>query len=75
MKVLLIRGDIHNPEVHVVNVHDVLRGKALDTAIENRDIIFVSERPFQILEQVIDSAITTYVQTVTTEAINLEFTR
>jgi len=33
----------------------------------------VAQRPFEILERVLDSAITTYVQTVTAEAINLQF--
>ncbi|MDF1754301.1 MAG: SLBB domain-containing protein [Verrucomicrobiales bacterium] len=74
MKVLVIRGDIHNPTVQVVNVRDVLRGNALDIPVENRDIIFVSRRPFEILERVLDSAITTYMQTVTAEAINIGYT-
>ncbi|MDF1816849.1 MAG: SLBB domain-containing protein [Verrucomicrobiales bacterium] len=75
MKVLVIRGDIHHPDVHVVNLRDVLRGNALDIPVESKDIIFVARRPFEILERVLDSAITTYMQTVTTEAINLGYSR
>ena len=34
------------------------------------DIIYVSKRPFQIAEKALDSAIFTFIQTVTAEAIN-----
>ena len=74
MKVVVIRGDLNCPEVHVMNIRDVVRGAARDMVVENRDIIFVARRPFEIVERVIDSAITTYMQTVTAEAINLNFT-
>lgn len=74
MKVLVIRGDIHNPDVRVVNMRDVLKGNGLDVMVETGDIIFVPRRPFQMLERVLDSAMTTYVQTVTAEAVNLGYT-
>lgn len=74
MKVIVIRGDLEAPEVQVVNVRDVVAGKALDIPIKNRDIIFVARRPFEILERVLDSAITTYVQTLTAEAMNQNYT-
>ena len=74
MKVLVVRGDINAPEVHVVNVRDVLRGKALDIPVENKDIIFVAKRPFEMVERAVDIALTTYVQTVTAEAMNQNYT-
>lgn len=74
MKVLLIRGDLETPETHVINVRDILRGTALDQPIKSNDIIFVARRPFDVLERVVDSAITTYVQTLTAEALNRNFT-
>lgn len=73
MKVLVIRGDLEEPDVEIVNVRDVLSGSAQDIEVKAGDIIFVARRPFEILERVLDSAITTYVQTVTSEAINIQF--
>ena len=73
MKVLVIRCDIYNPDVEVVNVRDVLRDTALEVHIKNRDIVLVNDRPFEMLERVLDSAITTYGQTVTAEAFNLYY--
>ncbi len=72
-RVLLIRGSIHKPDVRVVDVDDVLHGRSPDVVLENRDIIFVDKRPFQMAEGALDSAIFTFVQTVTTEVVNDEF--
>ena len=36
---------------------------------ENRDIVFVNERPFELVERALDSAIFVFLQTVTTESI------
>ncbi|MCB1231290.1 MAG: polysaccharide biosynthesis/export family protein [Verrucomicrobiae bacterium] len=72
-RVLLIRGSIHHPETTVVDIGDVLQGKAPDVPLQNRDIIFVDKRPFQMAERALDSAIFTFVQTVTTEVVNDEF--
>lgn len=74
MRVLLIRGSIHNPETQIVNMKAILTGQAPDIEIQSRDIIFVSKRPFEVIERVLDSAIFTYVQTVTAEAMNQNYT-
>ncbi len=71
--VLLIRGSIHNPETTVVNVQDILTGAAADVPIENRDIIFVHKRPFHLAENALDSALATFVQTVSAEVINQNY--
>ncbi len=73
MKVLLIRGSIHQPETRIVNVKDILLAKTEDIALENRDIIFVSKRPFELVERVLDNAIVTFMQTVTAEAMNQNY--
>ena len=69
-KVLLIRGSIHQPVTRVANVKDILQGRVADIPLENRDIIFVSKHPFEIVERALDSAIITFMQTVTAEAMN-----
>lgn len=73
MKVLLIRGSIHQPVTQVVNVKDIFQGKLADIPLENRDIIYVSKRPFELAERVLDNAIITFMQTVTAEAMNQEY--
>lgn len=73
IKVLLIRGSIHQPQTQIVNVKDILQGRAPDIALQNRDIIFVSKRPFEIVERALDSAIITFMQTVTAEAMNQSY--
>ncbi len=72
-KVLLIRGSIHQPQTQVVNVKDILQGRRADIPLENRDIIFVSKHPFEIVERALDSAIITFMQTVTAEAMNQSY--
>lgn len=73
MKVLLIRGSIHNPETQIVNVKDILQAKVQDIPLQNRDIIYVNKRPFELVERVLDSAIVTFMQTVTAEALNQNY--
>lgn len=72
--VLLVRGSIHSPETRVVNVKAILEGKEPDVELCSRDIIFVDKRPFELVERVLDTAIFTFMQTVTTEALNQNYT-
>lgn len=72
-RVLVVRGSIHDPETFVIDLRDVKHGRNRDFILQSRDIIFVDERPFQVAERALDSAIFTFVQTVTTEVINDEF--
>lgn len=72
--VLLIRGSIHQPETQVVKLGDILRGNSPDIVLQNRDILYVNKRPFHFAEKALDSAIFTFIQTVTTEAVNQGYT-
>jgi len=71
--VLLIRGSIHSPDTQVINVRDVLTGKVADTPIENRDIIYVHKRPFNVAGDALDTALVTFVQTISAELINQNY--
>jgi len=73
MKVLLIRGSIHQPETQIVDMRAILTGRDPDIKLENKDIIFVNERPFELLERVLDEAIFTFLQTVSSEAVNINY--
>ncbi len=72
-RVLLVRGSIHQPVVTVADVKDILQGRAADIPLQNRDIVFVSKRPFELAERVLDTAIFTFMQTVTAEAMNQSY--
>lgn len=72
-RVLLIRGSIHQPETTIIDMRDILAGRARDIELENRDIVFVNERPFQLVERVLDDAVFTFLQTVSTEAVNADY--
>jgi ATP-dependent protease ClpP protease subunit len=71
-QVILVRGSIHNPEKMIVDLRAIIRGQAPDIEIESGDIIYVRERPTRLLEEAVDEAIFTFVQTATAEAINEE---
>lgn len=73
MRVLLIRGSIHAPETEIVDMKAILKGEAPDVELQNRDIVFVSKRPFELVERVLDNAIVTFMQTVTAEAMNQNY--
>lgn len=73
MKVLLIRGSIHDPEAQIINMKDILSGKRPDVELESKDIVFVNRRPFDMLERVLDSAVITYLQTVSAQTTNQEY--
>jgi len=72
-KVLVVRGSIHDPQPRVVDMRAVLRGEAKDVQLKSRDIVYVSERPFEMVERVLDNAIFTFMQTVTAEAMNQNY--
>lgn len=64
-RVLIIRGSLQKPEVIVVNVNDVLHGKAKDVLLQPKDIVYVSRRPWIIAEELVDMAINTFLSSMT----------
>lgn len=72
-RVLLVRGSIHQPTTRIVDVKDILEGRAQDIPLQNRDIIFVSRHPLDVVERALDSAIITFMQTVTAETMNQSY--
>lgn len=70
---LLVRGSIHHPETQVIDVNDILHGRSPDVVVQNRDIIYVSKRPFVVAEHALDSALKTFMQTVTAEGVNQQY--
>jgi len=73
MRVLLIRGSIHSPETHIIDMKAILKGEANDIVLQNRDIVFVNKRPFELVERVLDSAIQSFMLSVTAEAVSQNY--
>lgn len=63
-RVLVVRGSLSHPEPLVVNVVDVLSGRAPDLKLQPRDIVFVSERPWIRAEELLDDVATAFAQSV-----------
>ncbi len=62
-RVLVIRGSINNPETFVIDCNEILKGRATDMALQPRDIVYVSSRPWRIAEELLDAATSSFVQT------------
>jgi len=61
-KVLVVRGSLNKPETFVVNAGDVLAARSPDFKLEPKDIIFVTHRPWIKAEDLLDSALTAFVE-------------
>jgi protein involved in polysaccharide export with SLBB domain len=61
-KVLVIRGSLNEPQTFIVNVTDVLSARSGDFALQPRDIVFVSHRPWIKAEELLDAAASAFVQ-------------
>jgi protein involved in polysaccharide export with SLBB domain/Mrp family chromosome partitioning ATPase len=66
MRVLVIRGSLNHPETHVVDTGAILGGKRPDFALQPKDVIYVNSRPFILVEEVGDLAITAFLQSLVT---------
>lgn len=65
-RVLVVRGSLEHPERFIVNVADILGGKAPDFRLLPRDLVYVSDRPWTRVEDLTDLAATSFIQSVVT---------
>jgi len=68
--VLVVRGSLDQPETHVVNVGAILAVKAPNFPVLPKDIIYVADRPWSRVEELLDMAVKAFVVTATTEWVN-----
>jgi protein involved in polysaccharide export with SLBB domain len=61
-RVLVIRGSLSKPETFVVNVDEVLAGRERDFRLEPRDIVFVADRPWARVEELLETAVSAFTQ-------------
>lgn len=64
-RVLVVRGSTTEPEVFVVNTDAILKGDAQDFPLEPKDIVYVSNRPWQRAEQIVDNAVSVFLESAT----------
>lgn len=61
-RVLVVRGSMTKPEVIVVNADAILKGAQKDFPLQPKDIVYVSNRPWRKAEEIMDSAVTVFLQ-------------
>jgi len=64
-RVLVIRGSLQDPERFVIDTNDILHGRAPDFPLEPKDIVYVAARPWRYAEELADTAIETFLQSMT----------
>ena len=63
-KVVVIRGSLNHPQTFIVNTWGTFEGKQLDFKLEPKDIVYVHYRPFIYVEELLDLAITGFLQSM-----------
>lgn len=58
--ICVLRGNMAKPEVHLVDMDQVLSGRMRDFALAGGDVIFVSDRPFQYLRELATAGINAF---------------
>ena len=66
-RILVIRGSLNEPEVHVVNLKRILSGREKDFKLLPRDIVFVAKEPWSITEELVDIAVRAFLISATAE--------
>ena len=61
-RVLVVRGSLTHPEGIVVNTADMLKAKAGNFRLKPGDIVYVSQKPWQIVQDALDEATRAFIQ-------------
>ncbi|MDB6017631.1 MAG: Polysaccharide export protein [Pedosphaera sp.] len=66
-RVAVIRGSLNHPQTFIIDTPAILDARGQDFQLQNKDIVFVSSRPFIRVEELLDLAATAFIQSVTAE--------
>lgn len=69
-RVLVVRGSLDKPQTFVINVGAILAGKEKDFTLKPKDIIYVSDKPWQEGTDLLQMAINAFVQSMTSAWVN-----
>ncbi|HTL59289.1 MAG TPA: polysaccharide biosynthesis/export family protein [Candidatus Limnocylindrales bacterium] len=61
-RVLVVRGSLNRPESFVINTDEILSAKRPDFKLQSKDIIYISQSPWVRAEEILDAAVTAFVQ-------------
>lgn len=64
-RVLVVRGSLQKPQTFAVNVAAILSGREKDFELQPKDIIYVAEKPWQRVEDLLEMAVNSYLQAMT----------
>jgi len=70
-RVLVIRGSLNHPTAYAVDTGAILGGKTPDFKLQPKDVIFVNSRPFILVEEITDLAITAFLQSLVTSWVGV----
>ena len=63
-KILIVRGSLEKPETFVVDVQSTLRAQLPDFALQPRDIVYVSRKPWAKAQELLEAASSDFVRAV-----------
>lgn len=69
-RVLVVRGSLNQPKTFVIDTWATLDARGLDFKLEPRDIVYVHNRPFIRVEELLDLAATAFIQSATASWAN-----
>ncbi len=70
-RVLVVRGSFTKPEAFVVNLKDVLAAKEKDFKLQPKDIVYISERPWAVTEDILKLALSAFATSAASTWVNL----
>jgi protein involved in polysaccharide export with SLBB domain len=65
-RVLVVRGGLETPKRFVVDMAEIVAGKASDFRLEPRDIVYICDHPWSRVEDLADTAATAFITTMVT---------
>lgn len=65
-RILVVRGSMNSPETFVVDAESILAGKGLDFRVQPKDIVYVAEKPWQRVSDLLNMATTAFIQAAVT---------
>jgi hypothetical protein len=65
-RVVVVRGSLNHPALYVVDTGAILGAEMPDFKLQPKDVIYVNSRPFILVEEVTDLAITAFLQSLVT---------
>jgi protein involved in polysaccharide export with SLBB domain len=70
-RVLVVRGSLNHPELHVIDTAAILAGKEPDFKLQPKDIVYVSTNPWVLGAELADTAVKAFLQSLVIETSTL----